>query len=250
MLGRQDAALRPPRRPPAAASGRTRASSCSCATGATSALSLRRMPFGPNNAWAAAQWWARGIRAGRRAAERHPDAVRLVRYEDIAARPGRARSARSARSSASRYRPDMLELEKVDRSKIVARPGVLVPDIFAGITTDPVGRWRREMSERDRRIFAALAGDELARPRLRPGPGQRDRHLAAPGALVPAPEPDDAQRELPAAAAGAGARARAAVRAARRRAIRSSAPSAYAQRARYAGKKPSQSTSAAPLNAR
>ena len=28
------------------------------------ALSLRRMPFGPNNAWAAAQWWARGIRAG------------------------------------------------------------------------------------------------------------------------------------------------------------------------------------------
>ena len=36
------------------------------------ALSLKRMPFGPNNAWAAAQWWARGIRAGaaRRSATR------------------------------------------------------------------------------------------------------------------------------------------------------------------------------------
>ena len=51
------------------------------------ALSLKRMPFGPNNAWAAAQWWARGIRAGARAAAEHPGAVLTVRYEDLAERP-------------------------------------------------------------------------------------------------------------------------------------------------------------------
>src|ERR687897_3165379 len=51
------------------------------------ALSLKRLPFGPNNAWAAAQWWARGVRAGRKAVERHPDRVRCVRYEDLAERP-------------------------------------------------------------------------------------------------------------------------------------------------------------------
>src|SRR5919112_1006367 len=45
------------------------------------ALSLRRMPFGPNNAWAAAQWWARGIRAGERAQREHPESVLTERYE-------------------------------------------------------------------------------------------------------------------------------------------------------------------------
>jgi hypothetical protein len=134
------------------------------------AVSLRRMPFGPNNAWAAAQWWARGIRAGLRAAERHPDAVRLVRYEDVAAHPDDLVPEICAFLGVT-YRPDMLDLEKVDRSKIVADQASWFPDIFAGITTDPIGRWRREMSERDRRIFAALAGDELRAHDYDPGPG-------------------------------------------------------------------------------
>src|SRR5829696_4648598 len=51
------------------------------------ALSLKRMPFGPNNAWAAAQWWARGVRAGLAAQARHPRAVATVRYEDVVRAP-------------------------------------------------------------------------------------------------------------------------------------------------------------------
>jgi len=134
------------------------------------ALSLRRMPFGPNNAWAAAQWWARGIRAGQRAAEQHPDAVLTIRYEDIAAAPA-TEVPRICAFLGVEYHEDMLALEKVDRSKIVADQASWFPTIFEGITTGAVGRWRTEMRPRDQRIFAALAGSELAALGYEVGPG-------------------------------------------------------------------------------
>ncbi len=134
------------------------------------ALSLRRMPFGPNNAWAAAQWWARGIRAGQGAAERHPHAVLTVRYEDIATAPA-TEIPRICAFLGVEYREDMLALEKVDRSKIVPDQASWFPTIFEGITTGAVGRWRTEMRARDQRIFAALAGEELRALGYEPGPG-------------------------------------------------------------------------------
>jgi hypothetical protein len=124
------------------------------------ALSLRGMPFGPNNAWAAAQWWARGIRAGERARREHPRAVLSVRYEDVARRP-REEVPRICAFLEVEYRDDMLALEQADRAKIVADQASWFPTIFDGINTTAVDRWRREMSPRDQRIFAALAGDEL-----------------------------------------------------------------------------------------
>jgi hypothetical protein len=125
------------------------------------ALSLRRMPFGPNNAWAAAQWWARGIRAGRAAEARHPEQVRTFRYEDLATDPARHVPEVCA-FLALRYRPDMLALEQADRSRIVPDQASWFPTLFEGINTLAVGRWRREMPARDQAVFAALAGDELA----------------------------------------------------------------------------------------
>src|SRR5215218_9507008 len=111
------------------------------------ALSLRRMPFGPNNAWAAAQWWARGIRAGRRAAEEHPDAVLTVRYEDVANAPA-TEVPRICEFLGVTYHADMLALEKADRSKIVADQASWFPTIFEGINTAAVGRWQHDMSMR------------------------------------------------------------------------------------------------------
>jgi hypothetical protein len=134
------------------------------------ALSLKRMPFGPNNAWAAAQWWARGIRAGQRAAEQHPGAVLTVRYEDITSDPA-THVPRVCEFFGIAYQDDMLALEKVDRSKIVPDQASWFPTIFEGITTRAVGMWRTEMSERDQRIFSALAGDELGALGYEVGPG-------------------------------------------------------------------------------
>ena len=124
------------------------------------ALSLRRMPFGPNNAWAAAQWWARGIRAGVRAQRDHPDAVLTVRYEDLARAP-REEVPRLCEFLRLSFRDDMLALEKADRARIVRDQASWFPTLFDGINTVAVGRWEREMSRRDQRIFATLAGDEL-----------------------------------------------------------------------------------------
>ena len=117
------------------------------------ALSLRRMPFGPNNAWAAAQWWARGIRAGARAAAEHPGAVLTS-----ATRTSRERPAEQVRRVCDflglGYSDDMLALEHVDPARIVPDQAAWFPTLFDGINTSAVGRWRREMGARDRRIFA------------------------------------------------------------------------------------------------
>ena len=135
------------------------------------ALSLRRMPFGPNNAWAAAQWWARGIRAGARAQREHPDAVLTVRYEDLARRPaGEVRRVCGFLDLG--YSDDMLALEEVDPARIVPDQAAWFPTLFDGINTSAVERWRREMGTRDQRIFAALAGAELAQCGYEVGGGE------------------------------------------------------------------------------
>jgi hypothetical protein len=125
------------------------------------ALSLRRMPFGPNNAWAAAQWWARGIRAGAAAARRHPGQVMTVRYEDLARAPEEV-VPRVCAFLELGYQPDMLDLTQADRSLIVADQASWFPTLFDGINTRSVARWQHEMPRRDQAVFASLARDELA----------------------------------------------------------------------------------------
>ncbi len=125
------------------------------------ALSVRAMPFGPNNAWAAAPWWARGIRAGRDAERRHPGQVMTVRYEDLAAEPATHVRALCAFLDL-RYDPSMLALDETDNGKIVPEQASWFPARFQGITTGTVARWRKEMPARDQATFASLAGPELA----------------------------------------------------------------------------------------
>jgi hypothetical protein len=145
------------------------------------ALSLKRMPFGPNNAWAAAQWWARGIRAGEQAHRDHPGQVLVVRYEDLATAP-RDHVPRICAFLRLHYDEDMLALERADRSRVVADQASWFPTLFEGVNTRAVGRWEREMSEHDRRLFAGLAGEELAalgypvpdEPATRPSPRRED----------------------------------------------------------------------------
>jgi hypothetical protein len=124
------------------------------------ALSLERLPFGPNNAWAAAQWWARGIRAGAAAQRAHPDRVRTVRYEDLATDPATHVPAVCAFLGLG-YDPAMLDLAHADRSKIVEDQKTWFPTLFEGINTKAVARWPREMPRREQAVFASLARDEL-----------------------------------------------------------------------------------------
>jgi hypothetical protein len=124
------------------------------------ALSVGRMPWGPNNAWSAARWWAAGIRAGAEAMRRHPEQVMQVRYEDLASDPAPL-AQRIAAFCGLSYQADMLAIERSQEAKVLEDQRAWFTNIWAGINTAPVGKWRTQMDGRSQRVFLSLAGREL-----------------------------------------------------------------------------------------
>lgn len=125
------------------------------------ALSVMKVPFGPNNIWAAARSWAQAIRLGQDAAERYPGRVLTVRYEDLVERP-EDEVRRVCDFLELAYTPEMLAIEETDRSKVVEDQAAWFASVWAGINTDAVGKWRGEMSAEEEALFESVAGAELA----------------------------------------------------------------------------------------
>jgi Sulfotransferase family len=124
------------------------------------ALSVTNVPFGPNNAWAAARSWARAIRQGREAAARYPGRVLELRYEDLVTDPEREVVA-TCNFLELEYSPDMLAIERTDRSKVVEDQSAWFTNVWSGITTAAAGKWKTELSPRDVEVFESVAGAEL-----------------------------------------------------------------------------------------
>jgi hypothetical protein len=124
------------------------------------ALSVKRVPFGANNAWAAAQTWAHGIRLGQAAERTYPDRVLTLRYEDLVAEPA-PQVARLCEFLGLPFEDDMLAIERTDPAKIHKDQADWFTNVWAGINTSAVGKWKREMSPRDQRVFSSVAGPEL-----------------------------------------------------------------------------------------
>jgi hypothetical protein len=124
------------------------------------ALSVMNVPFGPNNAWAAARSWKDAIQAGRAAASRHPGRVLEVRYEDLVSEPAAAVAGICSFLELD-YSADMLAIEHTERSKVVEDQSGWFTNVWGGITTAAVGKWRTELSPRQVEAFEAEAGDEL-----------------------------------------------------------------------------------------
>jgi hypothetical protein len=124
------------------------------------ALSVTRLPFGPNNVWAAARAWSRAVRIGKDAHERFPGRVHSLRYEDLAERPEQEMRG-VCEFLGLAFDSAMLAIERTDAAKIVEDQSGWFTSIWAGINTGSVGRWRKEMSPADRRIFESAAGAEL-----------------------------------------------------------------------------------------
>jgi hypothetical protein len=59
------------------------------------------------------------------------------------------------------YSPDMLAIERTDRSKVVEDQSAWFTNVWSGITTAAVGKWQTELSPRDVGVFESVAGDEL-----------------------------------------------------------------------------------------
>jgi hypothetical protein len=126
------------------------------------ALSLLGVPFGPNNVWAAAHFWARGIDLGVEAENRLGDRVLTVRYEDIVDDPA-TQVERLCAFLGLEYEPDLLAIEHTDSAKVLKDQAGWFTNVWAGINASAVGKWRREMSAKDQRVFDQVAGAQLER---------------------------------------------------------------------------------------
>jgi hypothetical protein len=138
------------------------------------ALSVVRMPFGPNNHWAAARWWANGIRVGLEAEEKYPHHVLTVRYEDLVLDPYTHMPRICAHAGVS-YDHDMLAIERSDTATIIEDQARWFTSARAGINASFTAKWRREMSAGDCRIFAKVAGPELEALGYDSGPARAGR---------------------------------------------------------------------------
>ncbi len=124
------------------------------------ALSVTKLPFGPNNAYAAGRWWARGIRRGLEAERSHPGRVLTLRYEDLVSDP-EAHVQRVCDHLGLGYNSEMLAIEHSDPAKILEDQAGWFTQVSAGITGAGAGRWRVDMTPADRRTIEAVAGPEL-----------------------------------------------------------------------------------------
>jgi len=124
------------------------------------ALSVMPLPFGPNNVWAAAKAWSRAIRLGREAEARHSGRVLSVRYEDVVADP-ESEVRRICEFLGLDYDPDLLAIERTDPTKFVDEQSGWFRGIWSGINANAVGKWRREMTADQQRVFESIAGAEL-----------------------------------------------------------------------------------------
>jgi hypothetical protein len=124
------------------------------------ALSLVGVPFGPNNVWAAARFWARGIDLGQDAEKRLGDRVLTVRYEDIVTDPG-THVQRLCEFLGLDFDGDMLAIEQTDSSKVLKDQAGWFTNVWAGINQSAVGKWKKEMSPRQQRVFDQVAGPQL-----------------------------------------------------------------------------------------
>lgn len=136
------------------------------------ALSVIGVPFGANNVWAAARWWAAGIRLGLEAERRLPGRVLRLRYEDLVEHPAEE-VRRVCDFLGLRYDDELLAIERTERSKVLEDQAGWFTNVWTGINTSAVGKWRRELSPRAQRLFAAVAGSELEELGYEPGPAGR-----------------------------------------------------------------------------
>jgi hypothetical protein len=126
------------------------------------ALSLLRVPFGPSNVWAAARQWRAAVDAGDAAQARYGDDVLTVRYEDLVADPDAVVRAVCSFCEIA-YAPEMLAIEESAAGKLAAGQEGWFSELFAGIGTGSVGKWRTQMTAAQRAVFAAEASAALLR---------------------------------------------------------------------------------------
>jgi hypothetical protein len=126
------------------------------------ALSLLRVPFGPGNVWAAARQWRAAIDAGDTASARYGEDVLTIRYEDLVSDPEPV-VRRVCEFCEIAYEPGMLAIEDAAAGRLAAGQEGWFTELYAGIGTRSVGKWRTGMTRSQQAVFAAGASEALRR---------------------------------------------------------------------------------------
>ena len=80
----------------------------------------------------------------------------------MASRPSRIACAQERAAAQTLFAPKgTFAIEQTDTAKITEDQAGWFTNVWAGINTDAVGKWQREMSLHDQAIFESVAGDEL-----------------------------------------------------------------------------------------
>lgn len=125
------------------------------------ALSYKAAFFGPKHVYHLAARWGQYLAAAEESQAVLGEAGFLpVRYEDLIAEPERQLRCICA-FLGEEFAPAMLAFHRGDIAQIADQRNLA--NLRRPILTDNIGKWRREMTAREIRIFEALAGAELER---------------------------------------------------------------------------------------
>lgn len=124
--------------------------------------SLLPMSFGPNSAYIGALKWRKCVRHGLNFAQQYPDQTHTIRYEDLIDEPEKHLREICAFLGED-YDPAMMNYYKDGMSRMRLRPAA--ENMHTNISQPPnrsrAGRWKKDLSASQVRIFEAIAGDLL-----------------------------------------------------------------------------------------
>ena len=109
-----------------------------------------------------------------------------IRYEDLVSKPEETVAAACVFLELE-YSPDMLAIEQTDRSKVVEDQAAWFTNVWAGITTAAVGKWKTELTPREVDVF-----EKRGRRRAASCSGYETSGGVSSTALVPAYAAHDA----------------------------------------------------------
>lgn len=123
------------------------------------AASIMPLPFGPNTIYVTARRWKHSVQHGLTFARQHPAQVHTLRYEDLIECPEDQLRELCAFLEED-YCPAMLDFHRDASARVPA--AAIHRQIENPITKQRRGRWRKDLSARQVRVFEAVAGPLLA----------------------------------------------------------------------------------------
>lgn len=124
-------------------------------------LSMKNLPWGPNNAYTSALYWKSVMSFGQKMSQQYPSRWLSTRYEDLLQSPESTLRKICEFLNVS-YEPDMLNFYKSADKKL---PSQLLKTQFSK-TTSPIDpkncyKWRTRLEPWEMELFETVCGDEL-----------------------------------------------------------------------------------------